>query len=372
MSTSSKNNIIFYLTQCWAIVFWALPEPIQKPFRIGLLAVSLLVFITSIRKAKFRDFLLPLLIITSLLFIMWHGSFQSSIINVMLSTFLVTTLNLRWQPFTPKQIKIAKIVSYICCIALLLQLVFIRANDGRPSLAYEINWGAAYLFIFFLYNDYLKVRICKVFVILASLVILSRLLILSLLLFYIMRLIKPFLKKIRVPYFLFYAISLSLFFVFNYYFLDNATIDYSVASNERERITNLNDGSNKNRFTFNTLVLENMFKDEQLLYGYPLLVYNTKYQLKYKGQPHNEFLDSVVEFGYICTLCFILFSFPLYRRYFRWQMYDYYIPLMIYTFILWARFLIVPSPEMFFILFLIMSKYNEYQQEQQKFAYHLK
>ena len=113
-------------------------------------------------------------------------------------------------------------------------------------------------------------------------------------------------------------------------------------------------------------ILDGVFveNDPRFLWGYGAISgknANPEYVFNYHLMPHNELLDSIAEFGYIATLLFVIFSIPLYNRYFSGRMYDYYIPLVIYTMILWARFMIVPSPEMAFIFFLIIAKNKEYE-----------
>ena len=145
-----------------------------------------------------------------------------------------------------------------------------------------------------------------------------------------------------------------------------ANAEFGEDSSDKDRVTNLADGSNQTRFIYNMNILEGVFidHDHKFLWGYGAISgegANPEYVYNYHLMPHNELLDSIAEFGYIVTFLFLLFSIPLFNKYFSWRLYDYYIPLVIYTMILWARFMIVPSPEMAFILFLIIAKNKEYE-----------
>ena len=356
------SNLFFILTQCWAIVFWAIPEPAQKPFRILLLLVTF--FLSFQLKIAQKRRIMALLITGALIVISLMGSFQTSVVNILLSTFFVISIEPLYKPFTQKQIKIAKKIVYFCCIAMMLQLVFFTATDGRPKLGYELNWSGAYLFLFFLYNDILKIKIGKLFVFVASMLLLSRLLILSLLLFYVLKYLKVFLCKVKIHWGIIHFVVLVGYLFVNVWMLANA--EFGEDSSDKDRVTNLADGSNQTRFIYNMNILEGVFidHDHKFLWGYGAISgegANPEYVYNYHLMPHNELLDSIAEFGYIVTFLFLLFSIPLFNKYFSWRLYDYYIPLVIYTMILWARFMIVPSPEMAFILFLIIAKNKEYE-----------
>ena len=356
-----SSNLFFILIQCWVIVFWAIPEPAQKPFRILLLLVTF--FLSFQLKIAQKRRIMALLITGALIVISLMGSFQTSVVNILLSTFFVISIEPLYKPFTQKQIKIAKKIVYFCCIAMMLQLMFFTATDGRPKLGYELNWSGAYLFLFFLYNDILKIKIGKLFVILASMVLLSRLLILSILLFYVLKILKVFASRFKIHWGIIHAVVLVAYLSVNVWMLANA--DFGEDSSDKDRVTNLADGSNQSRFIYNMNILEGVFidHDPRFIWGYGEISggASQEYSYNYHLMPHNELLDSIAEFGYIATLLFLIFSMSLYNIYFNWRMYDYYIPIVIYTMILWARFMIVPSPEMAFIIFLLITKNREYE-----------
>lgn len=308
----------------------------------------------------------------ALVIISLHGSFQSSIINIFLSTFFIVIIEPLYKKFTRHQIRIAKRIVNICIVAMILQLSFFTAVDGRPRLGYELNWSGAYLFLFFLYNDILNIKIGKIFVCAASMVLLSRLLILSILLFYLFKLIKRLFQKAKIHWGIVYLFILVGYLYANVWMLVN--VEFGADSADKDRVTSLADGSNQSRFLVNTNILEGIFidKDPRFIWGYGEISggVSREYGYNYHLMPHNEFLDSIAEFGYISTFVFLLFSISLYNKYFSWRLYDYYIPLLVYTMILWARFMVVPSPEMAFIIFLIIAKSKEYGFGKKELATH--
>lgn len=301
------------------------------------------------------------LIALSLLIVSLHGAFQSSLVNVLLSACMIPLLLTNSISFTHKQKKTAVRVSYLCCISLTLQLLVFR-YEGRPCLSYETNWGAAYLFVFFLYNDFLGNRKGKLFVIIASALMLSRMLILAIILYYFIHFVKSYFKWIKLSWNFVYIVVVALFIAMNFWFLLNVEIDNS-AGQTKERVTAVNDESNKLRFLVNTLVINELISgNNDLIWGYgDVGNVDNKYSNDFDLMPHNELFYSIVEFGIIATLMFLMFSLWVYKKYFFWGTFDYYFPILICTLVLWARFMIIPSPEMFFILFLIRNKYDEFE-----------
>lgn len=360
----SISSIYFWLIQSWVIVFWILPEPVQKFFRILLLVFSFyLFFLLSIHgKIKKRTYFFISLITILFIIICLHGGFQTSLVNTYLSSFAVGCYPFIYRSFTNKELHIARKISYICCLSLFLQLCICRSADGRPSLLYEINWSGAYLFLFFLYCDRIKFTFGKIFVSIASLLILSRLLIYSIVFFYIVRYGKPIIARYNIKWGVVFPCVLVLFYIFNFYFLLNVDIE-GAYDTSISRITTVNDGSNKLRFSINVNLLNGLFveNDTNLRFGYGQISRgsNPEYTNAYFLMPHNEFLDSIAEIGYIATICLIIFIFPVFSKYFTYRTYEYYLPILLYTLLLWCRFLIILSPEMFFIIFLIINKANE-------------
>jgi hypothetical protein len=69
--------------------------------------------------------------------------------------------------------------------------------------------------------------------------------------------------------------------------------------------------------------------------------------------PHNELFDAIVQFGLLTVLFFAFISLPAFTRVASFANLEYLIPILFMTLILWVRFLLVPSFEMLFILFLL-------------------
>ena len=122
------------------------------------------------------------------------------------------------------------------------------------------------------------------------------------------------------------------------------------------RLTTLNDQSNEWRFFANTLVLAAIYEsplDAKILYGYGKVenfIRTTKDSLI---MPHNELFDSIVQFGIISVIFFSIFTLAVYHKYTDISNIEFFIPVLFYTLILWVRFLLVPSFEMIFILFIL-------------------
>lgn len=355
-----STNSFFIFIQCWALVFWMLPEPVQKPFRILLLLYALFLFLR--KHVSYRRRLYFAIVIIVLTIISLNGSFQTPIINILLSCAGVLVFPYFYKPFSKKQNTTAKKIAFLCCLSMFLQLMFFR-YEGRPKLSYEMNWGAAYLFLFFLYCDIINFKWGKLFVILASSVMLSRLLILALLLYYLLLFLKPIIPNLKLSWPLFYAVLFSLFIIMNTWFLLNYG-DVSDNEEGRSRVTNVVDGSNVLRFIANTAIIDGLFIDfdNKLIYGYGSIasIDNVDYYSTYRIMPHNEVLDAVAEFGIVTTLILAFASMKRFNRLFTKDVYHIFAPVFTYSMILWARFLIIPSPEMIMLLFILYSKHNYY------------
>lgn len=358
----SSSNMFFKYIQSWAVVFWIMPEPMQKPFRILLLLYALWLFLNKKVVPKLR--LYYAVVVIALATISLHGSFQTPIINILLSCAGVLVFPYFYTPFSERQKKTARRIAFFCCISMLTQLMF-YTFEGRPKLSYEMNWGAAYLFLFFLYCDYINFKWGKLFVVLASAVMLSRLLILSLLLYHVILFVKPKIPNIKLSWPLVYTVLFTLFIIMNMWFLLNFG-DVRDNAEGRARVTNVADGSNVFRFMANMGIINGIFVDfdDNLVYGYGAIHSedNVKYFSNYHNMPHNELLDAVAEFGIVTTLIFVFGSLKRFNRLFNKDVYHLYAPLFTYTMILWGRFLIIPSPEMMMVLFLIYSKHDYYKE----------
>ena len=359
------NKYIFYLLY---VIFFILPEVLQKIFRIGLgvFFVYYAYVLMYNHKISFSSIIKIHLLIIGLLLVILNGSYQSSVINVMLCTFGVFIIKEDTNIENYKDKRLFNILYYLSIVSMTTQLLILRTEDGRPNLSYEINLSGAYLFLFFLLSILTKKKIGVIFVFLASFLLLSRLLIFAITLYYILNFTRKFLPnfifKINFKYI--YGLIIIFFFIFNFWFLSNIKIESSYKT-DSSRITELNDGSNMLRFMINSKVIVGLFieKDENLKFGYGQISKgkSIKYSNKYGLMPHNEFLMAIAEYGYIFTCLCFLFIISIYNNFFDKKNIIIIAPLLLYTFILWVRFLIVPSFEMIFILYLL--KFNSIRNE---------
>jgi len=69
--------------------------------------------------------------------------------------------------------------------------------------------------------------------------------------------------------------------------------------------------------------------------------------------PHNELFDALVEFGLLSVVFFSLITLPAFNRLVSFSNLEYFIPILFHTLILWVRYLLIPNPDMLFILFLL-------------------
>jgi len=361
ITTESIGFVMFIIH---ALIFFCIPEIVQKPFKIliGFTYFAIFFIFLINKKIGVKEVCLGFLLILFSSFIIYNGAFQSSLVNVVTAGFGLLIISQLKFNLTSNRLLILNIVFWIGFISIILQMLIYRSSDGRPKLGYEINLSAAILFLFFLFSDIIKNRYGKILVVLLAMIILSRLLILAILLF---TLIKYITKKInsnrRYNFLIFAIITYVVFFVFNIWFLQNVEIggDYNSSA---DRIVEVNDGSNKLRFTTNLGVLYSIFieKDPVLIFGYGNIDdVNNKFQETYPVIPHNELLASIAEYGYLATIFFFYLSLRLYRNYFKLNLFHYLIPLFIYTLILWVRFIIIPSFEMIFIIMLLYLKSSE-------------
>ena len=361
----TPHKLYFILLQGLSILFWGIPEIFFFFFKIALLLFLAYVFIYFVYKKQVNVKNVLLLVIFQLaLFLSGYlGSFQSNIINIALSATGIMCLPLLVSPLTEKEKKSLRHLCYFLCFLMFIQLLIFRSKDGRPSLGYELNFSGAYLFLFFLYSDYLKFKFGKLFVICASFLLLSRLLILSIICFYVIRFVqKVWTIRLNFNWRIFLFISYIAFFIFNVWFLLN--VEKGVAYDSSvERLGTLNDNSNVLRFTINVAVLNGVLQDSNLRFGYGQVTDDKcpEYTERYTLMPHNELLDSIVEFGYVFTIISFVFSTMYIRKFFKYQLFCYFIPCVIYTLILWVRFWVVPSLEMFFLYSLLMLKMNEHE-----------
>ena len=351
----------FVIFVAMMFVFFILPDPegLQKPFRVLLGLSFVIIYLALLVKKKInRKTLLPVAFGGVLVVVMiFRGTIQTSFINAYLCLFGLLCIPDLFFPLTPIRKTNLNYIHVLCILSLLIQFLVFSSFDGRPKLAYEINLSGAYLFLFFLCSDALNNKSGKLIVICLSLFTLSRLLIFSIVLFYLVKFYKKYFKtwlqKQDVTRFAIASYILISFFSLWYVANIKSEINYDSSFS---RIVTLNDGSNQLRFIANTLVIGTIYTsplDANVLFGFGSIENFVNVPKGLQIMPHNELFDAIMQFGLITVIFFSLFSLPIFNKVTSYANIEYLIPVLFYTLILWVRFLLVPSFEMLFILFLL-------------------
>ena len=343
------------------LIFFVLPdlEGLQKPFRVMLgLSFAITYFALLIKKEIKRKTLWPVIIGGLFVISMFvRGTLQASFINAYLCLFGLLILPYLFFSLTPIRKTNLNYIHVLCILSFLIQFLIFSSPDGRPSLAYEINWSAAYLLLFFFCSDLLNSKHGKLLVIILSLFTLSRLLVFSIILYYLIRYFKkyfkPWIQKQNVIRIAILSYVFITFFSLWYAANVRSKLIYDTSIN---RIATINDDSNKLRFIANTLVIGTIYAaplDTKVLLGYGPVTNFIKATEGSLIMPHNELFDAIVQYGIITIIFFSLFTLPIFNKVTSYENIEYFIPILFYTLILWVRFLLVPSFEMIFILFML-------------------
>ena len=352
---------LLFMGMC--IVLYSIPDNVQLPFRLliflGLIGGYLNNKSLHMPVIQFLIFCITAFIVLSKIVI---GTFDTSLLMVFLSIIPIMNID-TYTSFSQRQMRVLRYIIYFLCFAIVGQLLIYR-YEGRPNLSYEINQSGSYLFLFFLLCDLFKIRLGKILVICASFLLLSRLLILAIATFYLITIVNKFFPKILrwftyTKLILLANICIVLFsFVF---FLIFTRDEISTTTNDASRLVNVVDGSNMLRFRINVNIIIDLFDgDRDLLYkGYGDMAINSQYVDRYILMPHNEMLKGGAQFGFIFMLFFFLVTRKYYSQYVNRKTLTYFIPIVLYTLILWVRFTIIPSFEMIFILFILKLKCDE-------------
>jgi len=355
-----SNYLGFLLFSLMMVIFFVIPgyEGLQKPFRIALcLSFPVIYFALLIKKEINYHTLFPLAGATLLMvFMALRGTLQSSFVNAWLCMFGLLCMNVLFFELTKERKENLRYIHLLAVLSILIQFLIFTHVDGRPRLAYEINHSGAYLFLFFIAADILGSKWVKLLVMALSIFVLSRLLIFSIVIYYLVKYGKRYFVKVLTRL---NAISITLtcfvtISLFSLWYTSNvhSSIYYETGFN---RLIRLNDDSNQIRFRNNAMALNTIFKlppEPQVFFGYGPAQNYLKAK-KTEHIPHNELLDSIIEFGLITVIFFSFFTLPIYNNLVSFANLEYFIPLLFYTTILWVRYLLVPNPEMLFILFLL-------------------
>lgn len=343
------------------LIFFVLPDlkGLQKPFRILLgLSFAVSYFALLIKKEIARKTLWPVVIGGFLVVSMFYrGTLQASFINAYLCLFGLLVIPYLFFTLTPIRKTNLNYIIVLSMLSFLIQFLVFSSPDGRPSLAYEINWSAAYLLLFFFCSDILNNKYGKLLIIVLSLFTLSRLLIFSIILYYLIRYFKKYFKSWlqKQNVFRFAIVSYIFITFFSLWYATNVRSKL-VYDKSISRIASINDDSNKLRFIANTLVIGTIYSaplDTKVLLGYGPVSNFIKATEGSLIMPHNELFDAIVQFGIITVIFFSLFTLPIFNKVTSYNNIEYFIPILFYTLILWVRFLLVPSFEMLFILFML-------------------
>lgn len=343
------------------LIFFVLPDltGLQKPFRILLgLSFAVIYLALLIKKEISRKTLWPVAIGGALVVSMFYrGTLQASFINAYLCLFGLLIIPHLFFTLTPIRKTNLNYIHVLCMISFLIQFMVFSSPDGRPSLAYEINWSAAYLLLFFFLSDILNNKHGKLLIIILSLFTLSRLLVFSIILYYLIRYFKKYFRlwigKQSVTRMAIASYIFITFFSLWYAANVKSKIVYDKSIN---RIATINDDSNKLRFIANTLVIGTIYTaplDTKVLLGFGPVSNFIKATEGSLIMPHNELYDAIVQFGIITVIFFSLITLPVFNKVTSYENIEYFIPILFYTLILWVRFLLVPSFEMIFILFML-------------------
>jgi hypothetical protein len=363
-----SNKYLTFLFSIHCILAFVLPEAIQKPFKIVLGFFYLIIVIKSAISSRISSYKICLFlgIISIAVLISFNGSFQSSLLNLVLASagiiYISSFNNISFD------LKKFNFVYWLSFISIIIQFIIYESEDGRHKLSYELNLSGAFLFLFFCFSDLMDKKLGKYLVILLSFVLLSRLLMLSLLLYYLIKYLSLHKSKTRrIPIIIFMSVIYVSFFSFNFWFI--STVEKGEHyNNTADRVTEINDGSNFLRFTANILVLNEIFleKNPRFKLGYGNISdENNNFNNIVYIMPHNELLTACSEYGYILTILLIIFFIEHTGKEIKYSDLFIFIPVVVYTLILWVRFIIMPSFEMILLSFLIkayraknISQYN--------------
>lgn len=349
---------IYFLISICAILY-TIPDSVQLPFRVFLLlGVAGYYFYVNYGKVTYLQLIAIIIVVGIILYKLLVMNFDTSLLMIFLS--IIPAMSMKHYSFSNNDIRLLH--KWLCFFSLtiIFQLMIYR-YEGRPNLSYEINQSGSYLFLFFLLCDVTNFRLGKFIVCVSAFLLLSRLLILSIILFYLIKFLqKIFLGKLinRLSYTFLILISNFVIIAFSFWFVVEFGESALRGADDISRLTNVVDGSNFVRFKINTeVVLKLLNGDNNLIFnGFGDLASNKEYLNDFGLMPHNELIKSIAQTGLLTTLFFFFLSRKVMAPLINSNTIVYFIPIVLYTLILWVRFTIVPSFEMILILFIFSLK----------------
>lgn len=294
---------------------------------VSLVFISaFLAYFSLLRKLKFsyiNYFLIAILIGLSIL--KTSQSDFSPYFIYLIAAFFVSKHKIE---ISPKVIEISILLSFL---SLLFQFIQSFGRERLGNSAIDPNFSGYYFFLFFLLCWKMNFKKIGVIIISIGLMTLSRNFLLAILLFSIFsaNAIQVLCRKLKIlNYYLLVLISMSLLLIGGLYYLKNVKIDYRY-SNSSDRLLDVKDESNQERFLINTIVVSNIYADPyNFLWGKSQSEYKAKL---YKKFPHNAFLALIIGHGLLLSIVYLIFFGKIFN-----QNFDANIP---YIFSLFAYFL---------------------------------
>lgn len=339
-------------------ILFCIPGMVQLPFRVMCLILFNIYVFYRHKSISLQNVSIGVIIVLFICFKLKRNTFDTSLLMIALSIFPVYYFYKFKIRFSKKVLHSLYIASSIWIIGIVIQMSIFRYN-GRPTLGYEINQSGSYLFLIYLLSDILKYRYKKIIIVILSCLLLSRLLLGCIIVFELIKLVKPKISFIvnRFTYTNLIILSAIAISIFSLWYFINMSGNITDGSDGIDRLSNLNDGSNYLRFKINSEILINLLTNEDIRLlqdGYGDLGKNSEYRNIYYLMPHNELYKAIAQFGIFFTLICFLISRKSYTKLVNKYTIIYFIPVCIYTLILWVRFTIIPSIEMLFILYILL------------------
>lgn len=367
-SIEKHFSFIFFFS---FIIFFIIPEPFQKVFRI-FLGMYLCGLYFNIIFSGHANIFLPrwhfiylLGNISLMTLVILKGHWQSVLINTFLFSFGVLLCSKKQFSLTNERILTIKILACISIFSMACQFVYSALWEGSLNLLYEKNLSGIYILLFIICMDIIKFRVAMIIGCLFSLFIVSRLTSYSICIYFILKILNINKYIHLFPWIFVVLITLILFYFGNIFFLDNMDMQYSYQT-DFSRLFEIRDSSNFLRFSTNMKLLEAMSPgnfDKNLYWGYGHQVFESSSEWGDNisiVMPHNELLCSLAENGIYYTIWHVFWISLLFSKLFSRKNCNMMLVALLVSFILWVKIIFIPSPEMlFFILLLVKNESNK-------------